>query len=187
MAWTSPKTFAANSTLSAVDLNTYLRDNLLETTAAKATTAGGMFVTSGNNVIAERVAAADFVPTSQSTSSISATGADLSTFGPSVTVTTGTKAFVFLYCHGYWTATAGRRQVFMMYSVTGPISIVPDHSRAIVISHTTTNRGQRVGLCVLQDGLGPGTNVFTAKYSVDATTSSALANFSDRRIAVLPF
>ncbi len=40
MAWTTPKTFTAGNVLTAADLNTHLRDNLNETSAAQVTTAG---------------------------------------------------------------------------------------------------------------------------------------------------
>lgn len=39
MAWTAPLTAALNGTLTAAQFNTHVRDNLLETEAAKATAA----------------------------------------------------------------------------------------------------------------------------------------------------
>ena len=70
MAWTAPMTFIANAAITAAQMNTYLRDNLLETMPAKATETGGaFFVTTGTNQIAERVIKSARVETNQSTTS----------------------------------------------------------------------------------------------------------------------
>lgn len=53
MAWTIPKTFVANTAITASELNTHIRDNLLETEAALATDQG-YFVDSGLNSISKR-------------------------------------------------------------------------------------------------------------------------------------
>lgn len=190
MTWTAPKTFVANSVFTAADLNTYLRDNLMETTAAKALNPGSMFITSGNNSITERFAQAAYVPTLESTTSNASGGVNLATAGPAVTVNTDTQAFVFLYCQLYWSpVTSGTdgTQVFMGYTVSGASSIAFDNNKAIVMQHSYSGggRGQRVGVMIFEDGLSPGGNIFTAKYRVGNT--SYHGNFSDRRIAVLPF
>lgn len=54
MAWTAPMTFTAASVLTATQLNTHLRDNLLETAPAKASIIGSYFAVVGANSIAER-------------------------------------------------------------------------------------------------------------------------------------
>ena len=93
MAWTAPMTAVDNTIWTSSQWNTHVRDNLLETMAGKATTAGRWFVSTGANAIAERVITQASVTTSQTTTSASFT--DLATTGPAVTVTTGTKAIVF--------------------------------------------------------------------------------------------
>jgi hypothetical protein len=52
MAWTLPKTWAANEVVSASLLNTHVRDNMLETAPAKMTTAGDIVIATGANAIA---------------------------------------------------------------------------------------------------------------------------------------
>jgi hypothetical protein len=93
MAWTAPMTAVDNTIWTSSQWNTHVRDNLLETMAGKATTAGRWFVSTGANAIAERVITQASTTTSQTTTSASFT--DLATVGPAVTVTTGTKAIVF--------------------------------------------------------------------------------------------
>jgi len=55
MAWTAPKTWTTGSIVTASDLNTYVRDDFLETVPAKVTTAGDIVVATGANTI-KRVA-----------------------------------------------------------------------------------------------------------------------------------
>lgn len=43
MSWTTPKTWVTDEVIYAADLNTALRDNMLETEAAKAASNGGVF------------------------------------------------------------------------------------------------------------------------------------------------
>lgn len=49
MAWTAPRTWVADEIVTAALMNTHLRDNLLETAAAKVTTAGDIFQATGAN------------------------------------------------------------------------------------------------------------------------------------------
>lgn len=55
MAWSTPITAVSGTILTAAQWNTHVRDNLLETMPAKATTADRMFVTTGPNSIAQNV------------------------------------------------------------------------------------------------------------------------------------
>src|SRR5690606_38258930 len=87
MVWFAPVTFLANDVLDADDLNSMLRDNMLEMAPAKARRRGGYFVSTGANAIAERVAAQDI-----KNKEIEITGTNytsLSSAGPEVTVTHG--------------------------------------------------------------------------------------------------
>src|SRR3546814_19340432 len=56
MAWTAPMTAVANTVFTAAQFNQHVRDNLNETAPAKATAAGGYFVATGVNAIAQRIA-----------------------------------------------------------------------------------------------------------------------------------
>jgi hypothetical protein len=53
MAWTAPQTWTAAQVVDESDLNTHLRDNLLETAPAKASTAGFIIRVTGANAIEE--------------------------------------------------------------------------------------------------------------------------------------
>lgn len=52
MAWTNPKTWAFEEIPSSADMNTYQRDNLLETAPAKVAAAGDLVEATGANAIA---------------------------------------------------------------------------------------------------------------------------------------
>lgn len=51
MAWTAPRTWTTGEVVTASHMNTHVRDNLLETAPAKATTAGDLFVGTGANAL----------------------------------------------------------------------------------------------------------------------------------------
>jgi len=178
MTWTAPKTFTANSTLTAADLNTYLRDNSLETVPAIATTPGAIYVSDGLNSVAERIPAQAYIATSEGTTS--STYTNLATVGPVVTVSTGTRALVFLYANiSNSSASTGS---IMSYQISSATSVAPDPSTSLIIQSTS---GNRVSFTILHTGLTAGSNVFTAKYrTVTATTTTA--TFADRRMAVIP-
>lgn len=175
MAWTTPKTFTANSPLTASDLNTYLRDNFNETPPAKATTPGGVFVTTGLNAITERIPGTDYVATSEATATT--TYVNLVTVGPTVTCTTGTQALVILYCTLSSSSATGRS--WMAYGITGATTIAASTDRAIGLDGTGL---QTIGAMFLQTGLTAGSNTFQAKY----TATSATSTFATRRLSVIP-
>lgn len=181
MAWTAPMTAVANAIFTAAQFNTHVRDNFLETAPAKATTAGGYFVTTGTNSISERVTATALVATDQSTSSTTYT--DLTTAGPAVTVTTGTRALVAIKA-GMWNATLAN-QCKMSWAVSGASTVAGADARAIntALIGTTASATFRIGSVFLQTGLTAGSNTFTAKY---ASSAASAAHFLDRDIVVIP-
>src|SRR5690606_864507 len=83
-AWTVPKTFMAENPLTAAELNTYVRDNLLETEAGKATEAGQILRSRGTNDVTMHKAVEQLVSAEVFTSSTTPTTL---TGGPSVSVT----------------------------------------------------------------------------------------------------
>lgn len=181
MSWTSPKTWVTGDILPADELNTYLRDNLLELSPNKATTAGSIFVTNNTSEIAERIVTSDYIAASESTSSTTYT--DLSTIGPSVTVETSSQAFVFMYCHMY--SNDDTNAVWMNFDVSGATteSATSRDSTALMLQ---ASNGQRWGVSVLYQNMTPGMNTFTAKYRCSNNTGTVTATWSNRRIAVLP-
>ncbi|MFW5415101.1 hypothetical protein J0910_00310 [Nocardiopsis sp. CNT-189] len=182
MAWSAPLTAVAGTALTAAAWNASVRDNLLETAAGKATTAGGHFAVTGTNEIAERLGAADAVLVTETTTSTSYT--DLETFGPSVTVETGVGALVMVHGVASNTGTSGSAR--MAYEVAGATAISPADNRGIGIVGAQ-------GAAVVCSGvalhtaaslpLTPGSNTFTAKYRC----SSGTGEFLSRRIVVIPF
>lgn len=174
MAWTSPMTFVANSVLTAAQLNTHLRDNLLETAPAKATVSGSLFVGAGANQIVERAIVSDYVAASQSTTSTTYT--DLTTVGPQVTVTTGAQALIFLYGSAINTGVGAS---LISIDITGASTISAVDNDSVGSSAAT---GFRATSVYMQTGLTPGSNTFTAKYRVGSGTGT----FQDRRLTILP-
>lgn len=176
MTWTAPITFVSGSVLTASQMNTYLRDNMQETMPAKATTAGSYFVTVDRNQIEQRAFASAMVSTSETSTSLSFV--DLATVGPTVTVKTATRAFVFLYCHSLHSTGLAS---WMSYDVSGATDWSSVNSTAKMMQSTG---GQRTGASIIHQGLTPGMNTFVAKYRV---STSGTGTWSDRRIAVMPF
>jgi hypothetical protein len=178
VAWSTPLTAVANSALTAAQWNASVRDNLLGSTQALATTAGQLFVSTGVNAIAARSPAQADVTTSETTTSSSFT--DLTTTGPAVTATTGTRALVFITCQMN-NSTANFSVVGC--EVTGASSSSPDDSRSLVQDSTAGNfEDVRATATHLYTGLTAGSNTFTLKYRVGGGTGQ----FQRRSITVIP-
>lgn len=176
MAWTAPMTAVASTAFTAAQFNTHVRDNLLETAPAKATTAGRIFVATGANSIAERVIDRDTVGAAQTTSSTSYT--DLATVGPAVTATTGTNAIVMISSEVANDTTASISRA--SFAVSGASTIAASNNWAISHSGTATHM-QRQASVRLEKGLTAGSNTFTMKYAVSANTGT----FGNREIVVI--
>ncbi|MFT2016283.1 hypothetical protein ACMA1D_10635 [Streptomyces sp. 796.1] len=186
MAWTAPKTWTAGAVLTAAELNEQLRDNLLETMPAKAMTPGAFFAVEDENYIVERRTQSARVNAVETTAST--TYSDLATVGPSVTVTTGTRAFVFISAQlSNDTASA---QSVMSWTVSGATNRDPVADAtlldltAIVADGVPASSPWGMGQVDLLTVLTPGENTFTAKYRAGG---SGTARFQNRFIAVFPF
>lgn len=177
MAWTAPMTFVANSVLTAAQLNTHLRDNLNETAPALATEAGGYFVSTGANSIAERVGKRETISNEETTSSTSYT--DLDTHGPEVTVTTAALALVIW---GAEIRNDGGGTTRVTVDVSGASTVAGHDIRALTNMSGAENR-MEASHAVFYDGLTPGENTFTMQYRV----SSGTGTFQRRRLIVLPY
>lgn len=171
-------TAVANTIFTAAQFNTHVRDNLNETAPAKATTSGGIFVATGTNTIAERLPNGQFIGTAETTTSTSFT--DLATVGPSVTLTTGSRAFVFIRAGMENSgANAGSH---MSFEISGATSEVATLNRAITIAGIAAASRARIGAGIFVGSLVAGSNTFTAKYSVAANTGT----FVSRELSVIP-
>lgn len=181
MAWSVPLTAVSNATFTAAQFNASVRDNLLETAPAKATTAGSFFAATGTNAIAERIPGGATVLTAQTTAT-TATYGDLTTVGPAVTCVTGTSAFVFVASQ-IENATAGGGGN-MGYAVTGASTIAASDDKALRVISGAAGERTRPGVTVRESGLTGGSNTFTAKYT---TPTGNTATFQYRHLAVIPF
>ena len=177
MAWTSPKTYTA-AVLTAAELNTYQRDNMLMTAPGIATATGKLIVTSGANTIVERTPTATYIATSETTAS--ASFADLTTVGPAVTVTTGSEAIVVVTCQ-LSNDSAGARAL-MGYAISGATTLAAAAARSLTYESGNAGDFLLASYMGLVAGLTPGSNVFTAKYL--ATTGNA--TFVYRALTVIP-
>jgi hypothetical protein len=165
-------TFVDSTALAASQLNTHLRDNLIEQSVSKATAAGSYFVTQNKNSIGQRTMASAGVGTNESTT----TGSydDVATPGPAVTVTTGTLAIVMLaFRHSGFPAVG-----WMSFAVSGATSRDPSDGESC---RQASGKATRVGAVILATGLTAGSNTFTAKYKAVGTET-----FGDRYLGVWP-
>lgn len=179
MAWTSPKTFTANTVLTAAELNTYLRNNLLETAPAKATTTGSMFVGAGPNAIQERIPQLAEVAASESTTSTSY--ADLESIGPSVTVTSGVRALIIMKAS--ISNSVVNNQSFISYAISGSTTQSATDTLSLTTDGVTEDKTHSRCMILMQEDLTPGEMTYTMKYKVN----SGIGTFSDRFIGVWPF
>lgn len=180
MAWTAPMTAIAGSVFTAAQFNTFVRDNLAETAPAKALNPGGHFVTSATNQIVERVPIAAVDTAAGNTTSTSFTDLDPpQVAGPAVTVTMGSYALVWVHASCSNSGTGSARAA---YEVSGATSIAGADNRGIGIAGITGGTVICSGVHLHTD-LTPGSNTFTMKYRVSASTGT----FGSRRIGVISF
>lgn len=174
MAWISPLTAVANASLTASQWNASVRDNLLTTPAALASTDSQWFVSSGiNTVVARRPDFGNTVSTAQTT--LSTSFVDLATVGPTLTMTTGVRGLALWGCQ--LTNSAGAAFSYMSFTganftASTQASVQSTGATAIQASYS-----------LFLNGMTAGSNTFTAKYAV----SSGTGTFQDRRLQVLPF
>ena len=177
MTWIAPFTAVSGDVLTAAEYNEYVRDNMNETCVAKATVRNAVFAGNGLGQIAQRTPRWSGKTGGSTTTSTTYT--DLADgVGPSITLTTGTLAAIWLYCNQYNDSGAA---AWMAVEISGATSFGASDSWAVQQQDTA---GDRVGMGAIFDNLTAGVNTFTAKYRV---STSGTGYFSQRRIAVWPF
>jgi hypothetical protein len=174
-------TAVSGSVYTAAQFNTFVRDNLNETAPAKATTAGGYFVTSSLNEIMERIGVNDTILTSETTSSTSYT--DLATIGPTVTTTTSNRALILW--SGVITNNTADVTSRIGVEVSGASSIPAADTAALIYDPPTPAGVMSAAQVLFAEGLTPGSNTFTLKYKVGSGAS--IGTFFNRRVIVLPY
>lgn len=184
MAWTVPMTFVDNTVLTSAQLNTHLRDNFLETVPAKSTgnggIGGGIFTVQGPYQLAERGIAYEAINIAQTTTSNNYD--DLATFGPSVSVHTGTHAWV-LYSVELWSSVWGV-DVTAAVEVTGATEKPAGDDTCIQAQSGANSRCSRFRSVFYTD-LTPGMNIFTLKYKMHGDDGNG--GFDRRHLWVFPF
>lgn len=181
MAWTSPMTFTDGRPLTAAQLNTHVRDNLLETETAKAHTAGGFYVAQAPHSVALRQPRKAFVDTAEETTETDYT--DLTTPGPKVTCITNTSALCIVGARLDNTGSPSTSSVYMSVEVSGASSLEAADARALVGPGGGDDLSTRSSFWMYEDDLTPGENTFVCKYRCGSGTG----NFGRRRLIVIPF
>lgn len=179
MAWSVPLTAVSNSALTAAQWNASVRDNLLETAVAKATTGSGEhFASTGVNSIAARqlvvssnAAVGTLVSTSYNTGLTGTTA---------VAVTTTTGVFAVWSIHCRQSSSSAGTNVWTSVNISGSTSITGSDARAI--SYDQAGEIYH-GITVMENGLTAGSNQFTMAYRVSGGTGT----FANRRIQVVPY
>ncbi len=192
MAWTTPKLWTNGETLTAADLNTYLRDNMLETEAAVAYTPGALIMATGANKIEERQW---YIATLETNSVESIAGTnpastyfDLDTVGPVVTCKTGTAALIITSMQSSSdkasTAFDFNHVASAAVKVSGATSITALASNTAMHNGQGNDAVQQFSCMSYIDNLNPGTNTFTMQYRCFPNGNTA--SFQNRTLIVLP-
>lgn len=176
MAWSAPMTAVAGAVFTAAQFNQYVRDNLGVSGPALATTRNSMLVGNGLNQVVMRKPVRDVAPDGTTTTSLTYTDL-IEGPAPTVSLATGVKAMVWIYCNMY--NTLGNA-IWMSVEVSGATTLAADDSRAIQLTGTDADR---CGAGFLLDLTG-GNNTFTAKYRV---SGGGIGYYSGRRLVVWPF
>lgn len=174
-------TFVDGHVLTAAQLNVHLRDNMMETEVAKATTNGGSyFVAEAQHRIVERKLKTARVSTAETTTSTEY--GNLATIGPEVEVETGTRCLLLAGCR--IENDIALAQSRMTFEVSGATT-QPASNSLIALDGVSAASAFRIGNYEYLNNLTPGTNKFTLKYAI-GTGGGTTSTFSDRFIAVLP-
>lgn len=196
MAWTAPMTATINDTLTAAEWNTYVRDNLLETEAAKATALpavitdpdsatefnpGSFFVATGANAISELKItegnASKFA--TDTTTSTTYTNLDDS-YGPAINVITATSAIVMITAElGNSSSSAS---TYADFAVSGATTRAATDTTALRASGYSTGDNMQRRAVYTKVSLTAGTNTFTMQYRTSASTGK----FRKRQMVVFP-
>lgn len=166
MAWTAPKTWVTDEVVTAGDMNTHVRDNLNDLNDRVSDTIENV----GN----------DLVATNETTTSTTYT--DLTTSGPSVTVTTGTTVLVVISSTMRCTS-AGAGGMYASVAVSGATTIAAVDTRALLFEPASAGEYWKASFIAFIATLTAGSNTFTLKYR---TVSGITAEFSNREITVIP-
>jgi hypothetical protein len=181
MTWTAPKTWVANATLTAAELNAQIRDNLNHQAPAIVSGNRGYIMSTGQFELSFRQTERHVLQSTGETTSLTYTDLSGTSVGPTVSATTGTAALVF-FCCTMQQVTVGGNSTFMSVAVSGATTIAASSGRALRMQ-TGIDYRTNASQFTYFDTLNPGTNTFTCKYAV----GGGKGRFLRRRITVMPF
>ena len=118
------------------------------------------------------------VETAQETSS--ATYTDLTTAGPAVTLTTGTKVLVIVSCQIYTTGSS--QSGFMDFAISGATTRSATDSTSVAMTGPTAYADEQYASRASRITVTAGSNTFTAKYRESGSSS---AGYQYREICVI--
>lgn len=172
---------AGPSTFSAITSST-------NTIAAMTVGSGASLLTAGTGTIAATSLSGPFgipvsavVATSETTTSTAYT--DLTTLGPSVTVTVSSTGKALVTLTSSLSNTNNNRLCFAGFAVTGATVVPASDAQAILHTTSGPNSAMQLSATYLVTGLNAGSNTLTAKYRASANT----CGFANRNIIVIPY
>lgn len=181
MAWSTPLTAVSNAALTAAQWNASVRDNLAETVPAKATAAGNIFVSTGPNVVAQRIPSSDTVNAAETTTSTSYV--NLSSSGPTCSsVVSDTRVIAWWAAQLNNSAASGEAKSSI--DISGSTTTAATDNYCLDVQSPAS--GGFVDVCsarVVRLTVTAGTNTYQMKYRVTAGTGT----FRNRTLVVLPF
>jgi hypothetical protein len=154
--------------LTAAQWNASVRDDLLLTAPALATTAGSIFVATGANTIAQRPVLSDTVTTLETTNSTAYV--NVATVGPTVTATTGSLALLLNACQ--IANTISGETAAASWVMTGATAVAATDDNSINMDVAAANQDLRASDVRRLTGLTPGSNTVTMVYRVTAGIGS---------------
>lgn len=177
-------TAVSGTFITPAQFNVHVRDNLMETEPAGATTQSRIWVSDGPNRVSEHQIGEGIVEAQETTTSSEYT--DLKTFGPSVTLHCNDLIIIFTACQlGNSASNASYASYEVASAEEGVFINEPKASRAI-IQDGGAGRLNRMGSVAALRGLGgAGDYRISMKYRV--SNSASTGTFTKRRVNVMSF
>src|SRR5690242_16224175 len=182
MAWTTPLTAVASTSLTAAQWNASVRDNELMTAPALATLAGSIFAVTGTNAIVQRLPGTFSVAGGETTTSTTYTGTlsgGAGSAGPGFPINTGVKSLVSFHCRQ--STSVSTTNVWTSVGVSGASTIAASDQWSTSMDIVSSQIFH--GLTYVETGLTAGVNTFQMQYRVSGGTGT----FASRRLNVVPF
>jgi hypothetical protein len=190
MAWTTIFTATGGDTITAATFNAQVRDNLLETEAARSFFAGNHMISFGANSIRPKSCFRDSqleegITTGTSFGNLfQKPNGDYELWGPGVTLTTGTTAVAFYSARMGNSVSSGFASISVaVEDSSGTEYIAASDQWAMQQDGLSASREAKYGVSHKFTGLTAGENTFMMKYRVGA--GGGTGSFSNREMFVI--